>query len=93
MCNLNIIKRKALEKMDKAIIEQLRYMEETGESLEKFHLDSIDCDFTPEEENKARTNINKINSSLQALVSCCYYHGIESSLLPNYKETSINIIE
>ncbi|GEM_PF-5520975 len=82
MCNLNIIKRKALEKMDKAIIEQLRYMEETGEFLENFHLDSEDCDFTPEEENEVRTNINNINSSLQALVSCCYYRGIESSLLP-----------
>lgn len=79
------LKRDALDKLERLVKEELKYLEDTGKTLEDFVDEQIRSKFSEDE-------VKEISNSLESLLTpmflyeFCRYSGIESKVLDNYKD-------
>lgn len=83
MTEKDLIKRTALEKLDKAVRGELKYLEDTKRPIGDFSINSEMADFTDDEHAEVETIIEEICTNTQRLQLYCKNRDIESSLFIN----------
>lgn len=84
MSNRDIIRQRALEKLDKLLKSALQNYE-AEHDLSALNVVAENCDFTEEEYREIRDHIESINMDKSYLLSSCIYRGLDVSpeLIPD----------
>lgn len=90
MTNQDKIKRRALDKLDKLVKEELDYLKKNDRSLKDFKCPTIDSSFSEEELKEIAHSLEQLKS-IHTLRTYCHERGIESDLFDKIQKTSQSV--
>lgn len=80
------LKKEALEKLERLVKAELKYLEDTGKTLDNFTSEHIRDKFSEDEVKEIRNSLESLLTH-RFLFRYCKITGIESKVLEDYKKT------